>query len=83
MVLNGARHIIMLSKFGEENMKNNLERCRRVMNALFKEHLNCYMELMSLDVKPEEVRCSAKEVFKTFELFHLVTVHSDGRKSTC
>ena len=40
------------------------------------------MELMSLDVKPGEVRCSAKDFFKTYASIYLVTVCGDGLKST-
>ena len=32
------------------------------------------MELMDLEVRQEDVRCEAKEFFKTYSSFHLVTV---------
>ena len=39
-VINGPRRIVMLSKFGEENMKIDLESGRRAKNALMEERLN-------------------------------------------
>ena len=41
-----------------------------------------FMELMNTEVKPEDVTCKSKLFFKTYTLFHLVTVR-DGAKATC
>ena len=41
-----------------------------------------YVELMKTEVKLEDVTCAAKEFFKTYSSFHLVTAR-DGAKSTC
>ena len=45
----------MLSKFGQENMKIDLEIGRRAKNEELEDRLNRYMNLMKLDVTPEEV----------------------------
>ena len=63
----------MLSKFGEENMKNDLETGRRAKSAELEERLKRYMELMDKKVKQEDVTCDAKLFFKTYSSFHLVT----------
>ena len=43
--------------------------------------MNRYMELMKLDVRPEDVKCDAKTLFKTYTSFHLVAARCDGSKS--
>ena len=44
--------------------------------------LKHYMELMDKEVKPINVKCEAKLIFKAYSSFHLVTVR-DGVKATC
>ena len=72
----------MISKFGQENMKIDLENGRRAKNGEMHEHMKHYMKLMNTEVKLEDVTCAAKEFFKTYSSFHLVTAR-DGFKSTC
>ena len=71
----------MLSKFGEVNMKINIEGGRRLKNQLLEERLECFITFMEEEkVKQENVRCPAKKFFKTCASFHVVTVISDGSK---
>ena len=81
-VLNGSRRIVMLSKFGEENMKIDLESGRRAKSELLEDRLNRYMKLMRLNAKPEDARCTAKDFLKTMSFFHVVSVCGYGLKST-
>ena len=64
--LSGARHIVMLSKRGQENMRIDLASGRRAKNEEFEERLNRYMDLMDLEARPEDVKCEAKAFFKTY-----------------
>ena len=82
-ILSGARRVVMLSKYGQENMKIDLASGRRAKNEELETRLNRYMDLMDLEVRPEEVKCEAKSSFKTCSSFHLVTARGDGSKSTC
>ena len=44
----------MLSKFGQEILKIDLASGRRAKNEEMEERLNCYMELMKLEVRVRE-----------------------------
>ena len=72
----------MLSKWGEENMKIDLETGRRVRSSEMEERLKIYLQLMDEEVKPEDVKCVAKLFFKSYSSFHLVTAF-DGVKARC
>ena len=61
-ILSGARGVVMLSKFGRDNMKIDLASGRRAKNEVLEERLNQYMDLMDLEVRPEDVKCEAKGV---------------------
>ena len=80
-ILTGARQIVMLSKFGQEITKIELENRRGAKNEEMEEHMKQFMDLMNTEVKQEEITCEAKLFFKTYTSFHLVTA-SDGLKST-
>ena len=69
-ILSGERRVVMLSKFGQDNMKIDLASGRRAKNEEMEEQLNRYMELMDLEVRPEDVKCDA--FFKTHASFHFV-----------
>ena len=64
-------------------MKIDLESGRRAESDLLEERSNRYMESINLDVRPEQVRCSAKDFFKTMASLHLVTISEDGHKAMC
>ena len=81
-ILKGGRRIVMPSKFGEENMKIDLETGRRARSPEMEERLKVYLQLMDKEVKPEDVKCCAKLFFKSYSLFHLVTA-CDGVKARC
>ena len=81
-ILKGKRQIVMLSRFGQESMKIELESGRRAKNAKKEERLKRFMELMNTEVKPEDLKCESKLFFKTYASFHLVTAR-DGVKATC
>ena len=59
-ILKGGRRIVMLSKWGEENMKIDLETGRRARSSEIEERLKIYLQLMDKEVKPEEVKCKQK-----------------------
>ena len=81
-ILKGGRRIEMLSKWGEENMKIDLETGRRARSSEMEERLKIYLQLMDEEVKQEDVKCCAKLFFKSYSSFHLVTA-SDGVKARC
>jgi len=81
-ILKGERRIVMLSKWGGENMKIDLETGRRARSVEMEERLKIYLQLMDEEVKPEEVKCDVKLFFKAYSSFHLVTV-ADGVKARC
>ena len=63
-------------------MKINLVSGRRAKNDEMEERLNRYMDLMKLEVGPEDVNCLLNVFFKTCASFHLVTARGNGSKST-
>ena len=81
-ILKGGRRIVMLSKWGGDNMKMDLETGRRARSSEMEERLKIYLQLMYEEVKPEELKCAAKLFFKSYSSFHLVTA-SDGVKARC
>ena len=56
-IMKGERRIVMLSKWGEENMKIDLESGRRARSSEMEERLKIYLQLMDEEVKPEVVKC--------------------------
>ena len=62
-------------------MKIDLENGRRAKNAEMEERLKIYMELMDMEVKPEDVTYPVKMFVISYSSFHLVTMR-DGFKST-
>ena len=73
-ILRGKREVIMLSKFGEDNMKIEVGAGRRAANgAELRERMQRYKDLMFTELTPEDVQCEPKKFFKTCSSFHLVT----------
>ena len=76
-ILKGKRQIVMLSRFGQESLKIDLEAGRRAKSAEMEERLKRFMDLMDKEVKLEDVTYNSKLFFKTCSSFHLVTAR-DG-----
>ena len=62
MILSGERRVVMLSKFGRDNMKIDLASGRSAKNEVLEERLNIFMDLMDLEARPGDVKCEAKGV---------------------
>ena len=64
-------------------MKIDLTCGRRAKSEVLERRFNQFMALMELGVRPEDVKCEVKVLFKTFSSFHLVTARGDGSKAAC
>ena len=82
-ILSGERRVVVLSKFGRENMKIDLENGRTAKSEELEVRMNRFMGWMKPTVRPEELKFDVKAFFKTYASFHLVTARGDGSKSIC
>ena len=82
-ILRGNREVIMLSKFGEDNMKIDVGAGRRAATSQeLQERMQRFKDLMFTELTPEDVQSEPKKFFKTCSSFHLVTA-CDGAKAKC
>ena len=64
-ILRGNREVIMLSKFGEDNLKIDLNVGRRAAKSSeLEERMERYKELMFTELTPDEVPCEPKNSLK-------------------